>query len=137
MLEQIHCEYPTCVPITVAPRRTGMTIPCLKALRPTLLKEISASFLKKSASLCFECWKLLVGNVAVKMCSLVSTGKGESWDCRSETASLNNQRHIVHDYNRQEHQLGNQTDLSEISDHAYLSIACPLKSYLICTVKIP
>ena len=66
-----------------------------------------------NASFCSECWKLLVGNVAIKICSIVSTRKGESWNCRHETASLNNQSQIVHDYNRLEHQLGNRPCLFE------------------------
>lgn len=87
--------------MTVAPERTGMTIPFLKTLRSALLRGISASFLK-SASLLSECWKLLVGKVAIKMCPPVATRRGESWGYRSEIAYLSDQRQVVRDFNKPE-----------------------------------
>ena len=77
MLEEIHCECSDCIPIT-CPKKDWNDYPFFKALRPKLLREIPVSLKKKKkALLVSECWKLLVGNVAIKMHSLVSVRKGE------------------------------------------------------------
>ena len=100
------------MPINIAPRRTGMTIPIPRPWDLHCWGKFQCLFFFFNASLFSTCWKLLVGNVAIEICSLVSFGKGESWDRRSEKASINNQRQSGHDYSRQEEQLGNQNDFT-------------------------
>lgn len=68
----------------------------------------------------------------------IFNGKGEFWDHRGEIASSKNQRQSVHNYSRQEEQLGNQNyftlrdPLLCLSDYRVLT-----KSSLICVTKIP
>lgn len=123
------------------PKKDWNDYPFPKALRPALPREIPVSlfiYLVFNASLFSESWKLLVGNVAIEICSLVSFGKGESWDCRSEIASINYQRQSGHDtIGRKSSSVIRMISLSEISGYVSLSIGFSLKSYLTCVTKIP